>query len=83
MGGTKILLMPWAIVKNLEGLIVSFCLSTAPATDNHFCFSPSDHTNKGLSIFFLSEVQPAALDMEMEPPYFKLSACHPEVFTDT
>ena len=68
MGETKILLMPWAIVKNWEGLIASLCLSTAPATDNHFCFSPSDHPNKGLSIF-LSEVQLAALDIEKEPSY--------------
>jgi hypothetical protein len=68
MGETKILLMPWAIVKNWEGLTGSFCLGTAPATNSHFYFSPSDHTSKGLSIYW-SKVQPAALDMEMEPPY--------------
>jgi hypothetical protein len=60
--------MPWAIVKNWEGLIASFCLCKTSATDNHFFFSPSGHTKKGLSIFSW-EVQPAALDMEMEPAY--------------
>jgi hypothetical protein len=68
MGETQNLLMPWAIVRDWEELIASFCLCKAPATDNHFFFSPTGHTKNGPSIYSW-EVQPAGLDKEMEPAY--------------
>jgi hypothetical protein len=50
MGETKILLMPWGIVRSKEELNAGFCLCTAPVTDSHFFFSSSGHTHKALSV---------------------------------